>query len=203
MSLRDLAIERLLAVDPKHSIRQTLDLLMAHTGADRSGVFLCRGSVVDLFVGHGIDQASLDWVRRGWETQREKVRDSRAIFEGPRCLWPLGDCAGPGQVATLYLAGPGEMMVATVRIALEALGDLLQSALVAADGSRQFSPAIDLYLMATPTDSIVRRQLETLLHEHEWNVARVARILGVTRVTIYARMERLGIERLRVPKSRS
>lgn len=56
--------------------------------------------------------------------------------------------------------------------------------------------------MATPTESILRRQLETLLHEHEWNVARVARILGVTRVTVYARMERLGIERLRIPKPR-
>jgi len=85
---------------------------------------------------------------------------------------------------------------------MEALGGLLQSALLAADGTRQFSPAIDQYLVATPTDSILRRQLETLLHEHEWNVSRVSRILGVTRVTVYARMERLGIQRLRVPKPR-
>jgi hypothetical protein len=203
MSLRDVAIERLLAVDPKHSIGQTLELLMAHTSADRSGVFLCRGSVVDLFVGHGIDQPSLDWVRRAWETQREKIKDSRPVFDGPRCLWPLGGGVAPGQVAGLYLAGPREMLVSSVRLALEGLGDLLQTALAAADSSRQFSPAIDQYLMATPTDNVVRRQLETLLHEHEWNVARVARILGVTRVTVYARMERLGIERLRVPKPKS
>ena len=202
MSLRDLAIERLLAFDPKHSIRQTLELLMAHVGADRSGVFFCRGSVVDLFVGHGIDQRSLDWVRRSWETQREKIRDARPIFDATRCLWPLGDCAGPGQVSALYVAGPSDVSVPTVRVAMEALGGLLQSALLAADGTRQFSPAIDQYLVATPTDSILRRQLETLLHEHEWNVSRVSRILGVTRVTVYARMERLGIQRLRVPKPR-
>jgi len=203
MSLRDLAIERLLAVDPKQSIRQTLDLLIAHAGADRAGLFLCRGSVVDLFVGHGVDQGTLDWVRRAWETQREKIREGRPLFEGKRCAWPVGGDPGPGQIAVLYLSGPSELSVSTVRLALEALGDLLQRALAAADTSRQFSPAIDKYLKATPTDSIMRRQLETLLHEHEWNVARVSRILGVTRVTVYARMHRLGIERLRVPKART
>jgi hypothetical protein len=202
MSLRDLAIERLLAVDPKHSSRQTLDLLMAHTGALRSGVFLFRGSVVDLFVGHEIDQASLDWVRRSWDTQRENIKEARPILDGTRCIWPIGACAGPGQVAALYVSGPRELSESTLKLAMEALGDLLQSALAAAAGTRQFSPVIDQYLMATPTDSILRRQLETLLHEHEWNVARVSRILGVTRVTVYARMERLGIERLRVPKPR-
>ena len=203
MSLRDLAIERLLAMDPKQSIRQTLDLLVAHTGADRAGLFLCRGSVVDLFVGHGVDQVTLDWVRRAWDTQREKIREGRPFFEGTRCAWPVGGDPGPGQIPVLYLSGPRELSVPTVRLALESLGDLLQRALAAADTSRQFSPAIDKYLKATPTDSIMRRQLETLLHEHEWNVARVSRILGVTRVTVYARMQRLGIERLRVPKGRS
>jgi hypothetical protein len=203
MSLRDLAIERFLAVDPKHSIRQTLDLLMTHVGADRSGVFLCRGNVVDLVVGQGIDQASLDWVRQRWDIEGERIRKTRPIFDGPRCTWPIGECAGPGQVAALYLCGHHDLSVATVRLAMEALGDLLQSALAAAHGTRQFSTAIDQYLMATPRDSILRRQLETLLHEHEWNVARVARILGVTRVTVYARMERLGIERLRVSKAQT
>jgi hypothetical protein len=203
MRLRDLAIERLLAVDPKHSTLQTLDLLMVHTNADRSGLFLCRGSLVEVFVGHGVDQASLDWVRRTWETEREELRAGRPILDGKRCFWPIGDCAGPGQVAALYLSSSADLRAATVKAAIEALGDLLQQALLAADATRQFSPAIDQYLITTPTESILRRQLEALLNEHEWNVARVSRILGVTRVTVYARMERLGIERLRVPKART
>jgi hypothetical protein len=204
MSLRDLAIERLLAVDPKHSIRQTLELLIAHTGSDRAGLFLCRGNVVDLIIGDGVDQAGLDWVRRVWDAERDRVQDGRPLFEGTRCAWPLGGDASPLPLPVLlFLAGPGELSVSTVRVALDALGDLLQRALAAADITRQFSPAIDQYLKATPTESIMRRQLEALLHEHEWNVARVSRILGVTRVTVYARMQRLGIERLRVPKART
>ena len=42
--------------------------------------------------------------------------------------------------------------------------------------------------------------LERALDENAWNVARVARTLGVTRRTIYMRMQRFGILRRRVPK---
>ena len=42
--------------------------------------------------------------------------------------------------------------------------------------------------------------LQRTLDENAWNVARVARTLGVTRRTIYMRMQRFGIPRRRVPK---
>lgn len=201
MDLRDLAIERLLAVDPKRSVLYTLDLLVAHAGVDRAGVFLLRGSVVELFAGQGIDQVSLDWLRRKWDSQREKLREGRPVFDGPRCVWPLDRASVPGQTAVLYLAGGRELTVSSVRSAIEAIGDLLQRSLSLAMGTQPFSPAIDRYLKGASTQSILRRQLEGLLHENEWNVARVARILGITRVTVYARMQRLGIERLRVRKA--
>jgi DNA-binding NtrC family response regulator len=40
------------------------------------------------------------------------------------------------------------------------------------------------------------------LELHEWNIARVAREVGVTRTTVYARMRRLNIPREKIPKSR-
>jgi transcriptional regulator of acetoin/glycerol metabolism len=43
--------------------------------------------------------------------------------------------------------------------------------------------------------------LRRVLREHENNIARVARVLGVTRRTIYLRMKRYGIPRERTPKS--
>lgn len=49
--------------------------------------------------------------------------------------------------------------------------------------------------------AVERESLVNLLHREEWNVARVARLLRVTRRTIYARMERMGIVRERVPKT--
>jgi hypothetical protein len=39
-----------------------------------------------------------------------------------------------------------------------------------------------------------------LLEHNEWNVSRVARILGVTRMTVYNRLRRAGVGRKRVPK---
>jgi transcriptional regulator of acetoin/glycerol metabolism len=40
----------------------------------------------------------------------------------------------------------------------------------------------------------------TLLEGNDWNIADVARRLGVTRRTVYMRLRSFGIERRRVPK---
>jgi transcriptional regulator of acetoin/glycerol metabolism len=39
------------------------------------------------------------------------------------------------------------------------------------------------------------------LRQHEWNISRVARELGLTRRTIYLRLTRWGVDRQRVPKT--
>ena len=39
------------------------------------------------------------------------------------------------------------------------------------------------------------------LRQHEWNISRVARELGLTRRTIYLRLTRWGVNRERVPKT--
>jgi DNA-binding NtrC family response regulator len=48
---------------------------------------------------------------------------------------------------------------------------------------------------------IERQRLLAALQRNEWNIARVARLLGVTRRTIYLRLARHEIPRRRVPKS--
>jgi transcriptional regulator of acetoin/glycerol metabolism len=45
-----------------------------------------------------------------------------------------------------------------------------------------------------------RLQMLSLLERHEWNIAEVARLLSVTRRTVYMRLRSFGIERKRVPK---
>jgi transcriptional regulator of acetoin/glycerol metabolism len=57
------------------------------------------------------------------------------------------------------------------------------------------------YLERTPIREIQRRKLSLLLARNEWNISRVARILGVTRRTIYLRLERYQIPRQRVSKA--
>jgi len=43
-------------------------------------------------------------------------------------------------------------------------------------------------------------KLLLLLNRNEWNIARVARLMGVTRRTVYLRLQRYNIPRERVPK---
>ena len=58
------------------------------------------------------------------------------------------------------------------------------------------------YLERTPVEDMEREKLLLLLNRNEWNIARVARLMGVTRRTIYLRLQRYNIPRERVPKTR-
>jgi transcriptional regulator of acetoin/glycerol metabolism len=59
----------------------------------------------------------------------------------------------------------------------------------------------DDYLRDSTEDEILRDKILLELHANEWNISRVARRLGVTRRTVYLRLDRLGIERVRIPKA--
>ncbi|SRR6266568_1886728 len=199
--IRELAIERLIAADPRQSIDQTLGLLMAHTHASSAGLFITRGDV-ELVAGRGIDQVSLDRVRAAWAREEERLREGRPLFQGAWCVWPLESARGAPLV---YLAGDPPLGIPVVREAIAALAGLFQTA-VELDGlvgrvPETAAAVIDSYLEATPTESVERRQLLALLNRNEWNLSRVARLLGITRVTIYKRMARLGIDRLRIRKT--
>ena len=60
----------------------------------------------------------------------------------------------------------------------------------------------EAYLERTPVEDMEREKLLLLLNRNEWNIARVARMMGVTRRTVYLRLQRYNIPRERVPKSR-
>jgi transcriptional regulator of acetoin/glycerol metabolism len=62
--------------------------------------------------------------------------------------------------------------------------------------------AWETYLERTPVEDMEREKLLLLLNRNEWNIARVARLMGVTRRTIYLRLQRYNIPRERVPKTR-
>jgi transcriptional regulator of acetoin/glycerol metabolism len=62
--------------------------------------------------------------------------------------------------------------------------------------------AWESYLERTPVEDMEREKLLLLLNRNEWNIARVARLMGVTRRTIYLRLQRYNIPRERVPKTR-
>jgi transcriptional regulator of acetoin/glycerol metabolism len=67
---------------------------------------------------------------------------------------------------------------------------------------RSQAEAWETYLERTPVEDMEREKLLLLLNRNEWNIARVARLMGVTRRTIYLRLQRYNIPRERVPKGR-
>jgi DNA-binding NtrC family response regulator len=62
--------------------------------------------------------------------------------------------------------------------------------------------AWETYLERTPVEDMEREKLLLLLNRNEWNIARVSRLMGVTRRTVYLRLQRYNIPRERVPKTR-
>jgi transcriptional regulator with GAF, ATPase, and Fis domain len=58
------------------------------------------------------------------------------------------------------------------------------------------------YLERTPVEDMEREKLLLLLNRNEWNISRVSRLMGVTRRTVYLRLQRYGIPRERVARTR-
>jgi transcriptional regulator of acetoin/glycerol metabolism len=94
-------------------------------------------------------------------------------------------------VAALYLAQPLGQAVADARL----FGTAIAQAVLASKQAEGPTRVSDL----SPTEE-ARLQLLSLLERHEWNIAEVARLMSVTRRTVYMRLRSFGIERRRVPK---
>ncbi len=204
MTLVTAAIERFLARDPRAALEEALSELMHETVASAAALFLGRGDL-ELLGGVRVDQACLDRARAAWDEGPLRFGAGRPVTSQDWCVWPHPSTRGQ---LLLYLAGPN-LKLSRVPDAIAAISELLEVLVKldqGGDPAAQTTPgtqtAVDSYLRATTPDEVQRRQMMILLHESEWNIARVARALGVTRVTIYKRMERLGIERLRVRKTR-
>jgi DNA-binding protein Fis len=199
LDIRHLAISELIAADPLRSIERTLALMRTRTEATIAGLFVVRGEV-ELLAGVEVDQAGFDRTRAAWGLYESVLRDGRPSWSGDWCVWPI-ECAS-GQIL-VYLASETTLQVKVVRESITALADLLRTAVeVQLDTMpRELSAMIDSYLKLTPADEVERRQLVAILGKHEWNLSRTARALGVARRTIYYRLERLGITRLKVSKT--
>ena len=199
MDIRSDAITRIIAANPRQSIHRTLGSLVDRTAGSAAGLFAIRHAGPELVSGRAIDELACERVRNTWQDAEQNLRSGRPTCAPTWCIWPLDPRRGP--IGLVYVIAHRNIDVPLVREAIEALGDLLTTALEQEALPRDVSiAAIDSYLSSTPRDEIERRQLVSLLDHYEWNISRVARALGVTRPTIYHRLNRLGIERIHVRK---
>ena len=145
------------------------------------------------YVAWNLSQASVATLHQAWGPAETWVmRGQLVAHPGDYVLVPIVDRESVGGVfAVLFLAAPQQFDAASVQPYAEALGETLVM-------SRQVTFDEDRDGQIRPTG---RAGLMRVLNDSEWNLARAARMLGVTRRTVYLRMQRYGIERQRVPKS--
>jgi transcriptional regulator with GAF, ATPase, and Fis domain len=213
------------ADDPRRLAERTLEVVMSLTNGRSGAVFTCAesGDGVNLFASRGIDQAVLDAVPAVWNSMSDPLRQGQTVYVGDReterrISLPSAERPGPASFAVVPVFDD-ETLVALLYVDsgephfcdthdLERLGKfsrILAKAVTESSSpveAGRTSEAWQSYLERTPVEDMEREKLLLLLNRNEWNIARVARLMGVTRRTIYLRLQRYGIPRERVPKTR-
>ena len=186
------AVVRLMvAKDPRQSADSILEFLMGMNACAAGAIFTAAEGPA-LFVSRGIAQDALDWTLQCWQREEEQLSEGRLSRSSGRLLLPV--LHHGHLVALLYLES--EMIDLD---SLSEVSGLLADAVSHGSDGEADSP-IESYLEHSTSEEIERRRLLILLDRHEWNVARVARELQLTRATVYNRLAAFGIERKKVTK---
>jgi transcriptional regulator with GAF, ATPase, and Fis domain len=212
------------ADDPRRLAERTLEVVMSLTNGRSGAVFAHdpQGRIA-LFASRGIDQHVLDLANSVWTSQSGTLQAGETFYvpdvNSERRL-PKAEGTGPvsfvmvpvageeGLAAVLYVdshdphfctAQDLERLSKFSRIIAKAVGDQAAPVLEKAPTRAE---AWESYLERTPVEDMEREKLLLLLNRNEWNIARVARLMSVTRRTIYLRLQRYNIPRERVPKTR-
>jgi len=212
------------AGDPRRLAERTLEVVCSLSSGHSGAVFTCTdpGGGVNLFASRGINQAVLDVLPLVWDTRGDSLRQGETVYVSDRAnergLGPLSDdSSGPASFAVVPVFDD-EALVALLYVDseethfcdghdLERLGKFSRIIAKAVTDSAAPAPAEaaeswEAYLERTPVEDMEREKLLLLLNRNEWNIARVARLMGVTRRTVYLRLQRYGIPRERVPRTR-
>jgi hypothetical protein len=211
------------ADDPRRLAERTLKVVMSLLNGRAGAVFTCNGDEVTLFASRGIDQAVLDIVPVSWGSQKDSFRRGETFYVPDRATErrlpaSVAECPGPASFAIAPILEE-EALLALLYVDsqephfcdahdLDRLSKF--SRIVAKSVNDTASPrrgggpgdSWEAYLERTPVEDMEREKLLLLLNRNEWNIARVARLMGVTRRTVYLRLQRYKIPRERVPKSR-
>jgi len=210
------------ADDPWRLAVRTLEMVMSLTNGRSGAVFMREGDRMTLFASRGIDQHVLDSVEAAWSRHRDGFLKGETVYVADRerdtTLGRAPERGGPASLAVAPVFS-GDELVALFYVDslqphfctphdLERMGKfsrILAKAVTSgamADG-RDTSRAEDWehYLERTPVDDMAREKLLLLLNRNEWNIARVSRLMGVTRRTIYLRLQRYGVPREKIRKT--
>ena len=211
------------ADDPRHLAERTLEVVMSLTNGRSGAVFTLDSEKLTLFASRGIDQHVLDAIQTVWSRFRPTLEKGETFYVSERSSDPRlprqEERQGPASfavvpvfdtdqlVALLYVDSLDphfctdhdvERMAKFSRIVAKAVSDTEP----AVGATTERVEGWEAYLERTPVEDLEREKLLLLLNRNEWNIARVSRLMGVTRRTIYLRLQRYNIPRERVRKTR-
>jgi hypothetical protein len=194
---------------------RTLEIVLTLTHGRSAAVFRVEEGTLSLFASRGLNQAALDAAHADWRAY------AGALARGETRYAPTASGeAPPAARATAPIRGADDALAGILYVdSLEPhfldAADLqrlrkfdaifaraLQAPAAPASEAGERSRSFERYLERTSVNEMERERLLLLLERNEWNIARVARLMGVTRRTIYLRLARYGVPRERVRKGR-
>jgi predicted DNA-binding protein (UPF0251 family) len=191
-TLLDIAAD-LVSIEPASQATRLLGRLMEYTRATAGAVLVPSDQDLRVFVSR---QASLERLSQGRSAvaaQRLLLQRGEPVSADGIILLPL--TRDGGLVGVVLLEG-GTSSVEGIDLILTAI----VAAVMVAMAPRPLAGDLDQFV-GIRSDELERHRLIELLKRNEWNLARVARVLGVTRRTVYMRLKRYDIARQKVPKT--
>ena len=167
---------------------RTLEAVTDFSNARCAALFVREHERVRLFAARNIDQWVIETVAWAWSNHRAALIKGQLIVEssekGSRAVVPVLDT--DERLTGLLYVRTDEARFADDRDrkALIQFARIAAMALAVPAELPIPQTAVELYLERTGTDDVARQQLLVLLEKHEWNIARVARLMGVTRATV-------------------
>lgn len=179
----------------------TLSMLRFTFDVDAAALFACRGADaaprLELVIGEGLTQGGLDRVADIWARGHTSLVAGQPSGGDEPSFLVLPCHDERGFAGVVYLEG--DAVFRRSRLALLAsLSPVVSRVLRRLDG---LAEPVEDEAVETPSSHADAASLHMLLDHNEWNVSRVARVLGVTRMTVYNRLRRFAIQRRRVRKS--
>lgn len=190
--LNDIA-SALVSVDPVDQAARVLARLLDHARADGGAIVVPGEGAPRVLVARNLGLPNLEDLPSLWQRHEKALRNGRPWLRDDHCLLPLQD--GSDLLGAVYVEG-GSASFQRLRVYLDVLA---RAVLAATDPQALRDFGADL--LGVGVERSKREITLASLRQHEWNISRVARELGLTRRTIYLRLTRWGIARERVPKT--
>lgn len=183
----------LVSMDSVDQAGRVLSRLVDYVKASGGAVVVPGNGAPRVLVARNVALPNLEDLPGLWERHEKTLRAGHSAGRNGQRLLPLLD--GADLVGAVYMEGA----VAEPQRIKPFLDVLARAVLAATDPEALRAFGADL--LGVGIERSKREITLASLRQHEWNISRVARELGLTRRTIYLRLTRWGIARERVPKT--